>query len=117
MDNNETPAYKGLLILSKLFALGAVLTLVPIPWASWPNILGYKSLCTFAPAATALCALLAGITCTVRSRVFSARKAQHRQRPWFIPALVFSILLAVALPSGLTWWGYKSADTGTAASE
>ena len=46
------PAYRPLLALSGLFALGAVLTLVPNPNASWPNILGYSSLCTFAPGAT-----------------------------------------------------------------
>lgn len=117
MDKNETPAYNGLLILTKLFTLGAILTLVPNPWASWPNILGYKSLCTFAPAATALCGLLAGITCTVRSRLMSARRAQHRQRPWFIPAFVLTALLAIAVPSGLKWWEYKSAEAVTAASE
>jgi hypothetical protein len=62
MKRNSGAAYIGLLGLSFLFALAALLTLLPRAGASWPNVLGYKSLCTFAPMATAACALLAGIT-------------------------------------------------------
>jgi len=62
------PAYAALLLLSGIFALGAVLTLIPRAGAPWPNMLGYKGLCSFAPASTLACALLAAITCAIRAR-------------------------------------------------
>jgi hypothetical protein len=92
------------------------LTLVPNPAASWPNILGYRSLCTFAPAATACCGLLAGITCLVRSRLVSVRAAQNRFRPPFVAIVVFVLLLGIAVPSALVWAGYKNLDATSAAS-
>jgi hypothetical protein len=118
MDKNQPPAYKALLGLSLLFSLAAVLTLIPYPGARWPNVLGYKSLCTFAPAATAACGLLAGVTCIIRSRLVSARAAANRYRPPFVPILVFVLLLAVAIPSTVSWAGWKSAaaDASAAAS-
>mgnify|MGYP001810751291 FL=1 len=116
MDKNEPLAYKLLLGLSILFSLGAILTLVPNPNASWPNILGYKSLCTFAPAATAFCGLLAGITCLIRSRLVSAKAASNRYRPPFVPIVVFLVLLGIAIPSTIVWTGYKNLDATSAAS-
>jgi len=112
----QAPAYKALLGLSILFSLAAIATLVPNPAASWPNILGYRSLCTFAPAATACCGILAGITCLIRSRLISARAAANRFRPPFIPVIVFLVLLGVAIPSAMAWAGYKNLDAVTAAS-
>lgn len=117
-DSNRQPlAYKALLGLSLLFSLGAVLTLIPNPAASWPNILGYRSLCTFAPAATAVCGLLAGITCLIRSRLVSAQARSNRYRPVFVPAIVFLALLAIAVPSTIAWSGYKNIDATSAASQ
>ena len=48
-ERKAAKAYGPLLALSGLFALAAVLSLVPWASASWKNILGYKSLCTFSP--------------------------------------------------------------------
>ena len=97
------PAYRPLLVLSGLFALGAALTLVPNPNASWPNILGYSSLCTFAPGATFGCAMLAAITCTVRARL---------ARRWTAPAalpIVAIAALAIGLGvSTVAWAGVKA---------
>lgn len=93
---NEQKTAKGygyLLGISSLFALGAALTLLPWPQASWNNILGYKSLCSFAPISTAVCALLAAATCAVRARLFGRRRGQKRS--WAAPIIVALALVAV----------------------
>ncbi len=41
-ERNRLAAYVALLGLSGLFAVAAVLTLVPNPGASWENVLGYR---------------------------------------------------------------------------
>jgi hypothetical protein len=96
-EKQRKAAYGALLAVSGLFAAGAVATLIPNPAASWPNVLGYKSLCTFAPIATAVCALLAGATCTLRVRLFGP--SSGRGRPWFIPIFAAILLLAVIVAS------------------
>ncbi|HOX47799.1 MAG TPA: hypothetical protein PLG14_01340 [Spirochaetales bacterium] len=93
MSARNPRAYGALLGLSGLFALGAVLTLLPNPGASWENVLGYRSLCAFAPIATALCALLAGATCVLRARLFGPRAGDRRS--WAAPVAVGLVLLAV----------------------
>ncbi len=110
----ENPAaYRALLALSGLFTLGAVLTLVPNPGASWENVLGYKSLCTFAPIATAVCAFLAGTTCVVRARRFGPRAGEKRSAAApLIVAAVLAAVVALALPAYLS----AKADVGTGAS-
>ena len=115
-ENRQPLAYKALLALTILFSLAAIATLLPNPGASWPNILGYKSLCTFAPAATAFCGMLAGGCCLIRSRLVSAQAARNRYRPPFVPILVFVVLLAIAVPSTMVWAGYKNLDATSAAS-
>jgi len=86
---------------SLLFSIAAAVTLIPDPGASKPNILGYRSVCCYAPAATALCGLLAGITCTLRNRLVSARAASARYGPPFLPAGIGLLLIAVAVVSGV----------------
>jgi hypothetical protein len=93
-------AYSGLLALSILSAAGAVLTLVPSSAAPWANILGYKSICSFAPISTALCALLAGTSCTLRARLFGPRRGERRS--WAAPlavALVLAAVIGLSIPS------------------
>jgi uncharacterized protein with FMN-binding domain len=101
MEKNESPAYWALLGLSLAFSILALVTLFPNPAASKPNVLGYRSVCSFAPAATALCGLLAGITCTLRNRLVSRRAASMRYRPLFIPAGVGIILLVLTAIFGV----------------
>lgn len=96
-ENKRKTAYGALLVLSGVFAAGGVATLVPNPAASWPNVLGYKSLCTFTPIATVVCALLAGATCTLRVRLFGP--SSGRGRPWFLPIIAGVLLLAVGVAS------------------
>lgn len=97
--SGKNKLYGPLLILSAVFALGAVLTLIPFKGASWDNVLGYKSLCTFAPIATAVCALLAGTTCVIRARFFGPQAGYRK--PWAFPiivALALASVIAVFLP-------------------
>jgi uncharacterized protein with FMN-binding domain len=101
MFSSQTTSYKVLLALTIVFSLLAVITLVPNPGASKPNVLGYRSVCSFAPAATALCGVLAGITCTLRNRRFSRGASSARYRPLIVPAGVGVLLLAVALVFGI----------------
>ena len=97
------PAYSALLGLSAFFALGAILTLIPNPAASWPNILGYKSICTFAPGATFACALLAAITCALR-----ARFVKRSSLPLFVSTTVIVLLAAGLAWSTAVWAGVKA---------
>jgi hypothetical protein len=94
------PAYPALLGLSVLFTVAAVATLIPNPGASWPNILGYKSFCTFAPASSFACALLAAITCTIRVRLVKRTPA-----PAFAPVAVIVLLAAAFAWSTVAWAG------------
>ena len=97
------PAYRPLLILSGLFTLGAILTLIPNPGASWPNILGYSSLCTFAPGATFACALLAAVCCTVRARL-----VRRLPSPVFVPVAAILVLALGLGVSTAVWAGEKA---------
>jgi len=97
------PAYTPLLVLSGIFALGAVLTLIPYPSASWPNTMGYRSICTFAPGATFVCALLAAITCTLRARL-----VRRIPTPVFIPIVAIALLGIGLAVSTMVWAGVKA---------
>lgn len=101
------PLYGVLLGLSALFALGAVVTLIPSPLAPWPNLWGYDSVCPFAPGATLGCALLAGITCTLRARL-----VRRRPGPVFVPAAVLGLLAVLLVWATLAWAGVKAQYEG-----
>jgi hypothetical protein len=97
------PVYLPLLVLSGLFTLGAILTLIPNPGASWPNILGYSSLCTFAPGATFACALLAAVCCTIRARL-----VRRIPSPVFVPLVAIAVLALGLGVSTVTWATQKA---------
>jgi len=96
MQEKQTAAYFALLGVTIAFTVLAIVTLLPNPDASKLNVLGYRSVCSFAPAASALCGLLAGITCTVRNRLVSRKAASARWAPPFAPLAAAVVLLAVA---------------------
>jgi len=100
MSERQPAAYYALIGLSLVFSILAVITLLPNPSASKPNVLGYRSVCTYAPAATALCGIAAGITCILRNRLVSARRASTRYQPPFMAILVLGALVAAAAFSG-----------------
>lgn len=107
------PAYPALLGLSALFALGAIVTLLPSSAASWPNVLGYSSVCPFAPASTFGCATMAAITCVIRARL-----VRRIPSPVFVPIVVIALLVVGFAWSTAVWAGEKAryADTTSAAS-
>lgn len=92
MKTHSIRAYRGLLGLSAILTILAVITLIPRSGASWPNLLGYRSVCTFTPIATAVCALLAGIVCVIRARIVSQKT---EKRSWIPPIVIGVLLIAV----------------------
>jgi hypothetical protein len=95
-------AYMGLLVLSLIATVGGVLTLIPASGASYPNLLGYRSLCTFAPAATLYCFAVAGISCVVRASLVK-RKALFGKAVFRAPAIA---VVAVVLVLGIAATGW-----------
>lgn len=108
MNDRQPAAYYALIGLSLAFSVLALVTLVPNPNASKPNVLGYRSVCTYAPAATALCGILAGITCILRNRFVSARRASKRFQPPFAAVVVLGGLIAVAAVFGARFTAAQS---------
>jgi uncharacterized protein with FMN-binding domain len=108
MQAHESKAYWGLLGLTTAFAVLAVVTMLPNMAASKPNVLGYRSVCSFAPAASALCGLLAGLTCTIRNRRFSAGAASTRYSPLILPVAVGVVLVAIAIFFGVRFISAES---------
>lgn len=104
MQKKQNIAYYLMLALSLSFTLLAIITLLPNAAASKPNIMGYRSICPFAPAATALCCLLAGITCTLRNRFVSATAATNRRGPWIAPIGIVLIFGSIAIWGGFSYW-------------
>lgn len=93
------PLYAGLLFVTIIAAIGGVITMIPSSGASYPNVLGYRSICTFAPAATLFCFLVACASCFVRATFAkyggtpSERFREHRTS--LLP-LALLLLLGVA---------------------
>ena len=91
-------AYIALLLVSMVAGVGGVLTLIPAAGATYENLLGYRSLCTFAPAASLFCFFIAGTSCVIRAS-FVKRKATFgtpvvRKGPVIVVAFV--LVLAIA---------------------
>ena len=114
--------YRGLLFVSGLAGLGGVLTLIPNQGASWPNIIGYSSLCTFAPAASLYCFFIAGSVCLFRANAVKKKHADRRKD--VIPgALAVAAVLVLAVIFTVQFARVKSAyteerpDAETAATE
>jgi hypothetical protein len=73
-------SYKLFLLFTILATVGGFLTLLPKSGASYPNLLGYLSLCTFAPAATFYCFFLAGFSCFIRSTLIKDQSGSRQDR-------------------------------------
>lgn len=48
----------------------AVITIIPWSMASYSNLIGYKSICSFTPISTLLLIAIAGSSCLIRSKKF-----------------------------------------------
>jgi hypothetical protein len=110
MDSHphESPAYYVTLGLTIALSILAVVTMLPNSAASKPNVLGYKSACSFAPAASALCGLLAGVTCTFRNRRLSKNASSARYGPLILPVGLGVLLIAIAAVFGARFGAAQS---------
>ena len=63
--------YVILYIITILFTLSAVSTLIPQATVSKACLLGYKAHCPFTPIGTILCLGMAGFLCVVRKKRFT----------------------------------------------
>ena len=106
----NTKLYGILLAVTVVLAIGGVLTLIPASGASYPNVLGYRSLCTFAPASALYCFAAAGLTCIMRASLVK-RAAYGGGKPSFrvVPIVVVLIVLCLGLVSHL--WFVDVAST------
>ncbi|MDC7234490.1 MAG: hypothetical protein PQJ58_14755 [Spirochaetales bacterium] len=73
-------AYFALMGLTITATAGGLLTLLPREAASYPNLAGYRSVCTFAPAATLYCFLIAGVSCLIRSTLIKDKSGSPGER-------------------------------------
>lgn len=73
-------SYKLMLLFTILATLGGIITLIPGAGASYPNLIGYNSVCTFAPAATFFCFFLAGTSCFIRSTFIKDQSGNPGER-------------------------------------
>jgi len=114
------PLYGVLLIVTILCAVGGLLTLLPVQGASYENVLGYRSLCTFAPAATLFCFTAAGITCTIRASLVK-RAAYNNGKPVFRAQAFVALVVVIGLGIASMIWFLnvktQFADAETAATE
>ena len=62
--------YGKMMILTILFTLAAISTVLPQAGASKACLLGYYAHCTFTPVSTLICILLAALSCTIRKRKY-----------------------------------------------
>ncbi len=66
--------YWLLFILTLVFTLAALSTVVPSESASKLCIIGYNAHCTYTPISTIICIIPAGVTCFIRKRFFVSYK-------------------------------------------
>ena len=111
--------YALLLVVTILAAAGGVVTLLPRAAASYPNLLGYRSVCTFAPAATLFCLLAAGVSCFFRASLAKESSGTPRQRMvrHFRSIVPLALVLLLALASTVWYAAVKVryADASTEA--
>lgn len=66
--------YRVLLVLTILFTVCALSTVLPSERVNEVSMLGYKAHCSFTPVSTILCIGFAGLTCFIRKRFFVSYK-------------------------------------------
>ena len=115
--------YRLMLVFTILSTIGGVLTLVPAASATYPNMIGYRSLCTFTPAATFACLLIAGLSCFIRAAFIKDRSGTAGERfrkhaKSFIPLTLLAvtvILLTIVFADIKS--GYNKTDDTSAPTE
>jgi hypothetical protein len=95
-------AYGILILVSLLATVGGILTLIPAAGATYENLFGYRSLCTFAPAATFFCFGIAGTSCVLRASLVKRKAMAGRAVVKAAPVVVVAAIFAIAI--GFTGW-------------
>ncbi|MGL1890048.1 MAG: hypothetical protein OCD02_00405 [Spirochaetaceae bacterium] len=73
-------SYKIMLLFTILVTIAGIITLFPSSAANYPNLIGYKSVCTFTPAATFFCFFIAGLSCFIRSTFIKDQSGSKTER-------------------------------------
>jgi hypothetical protein len=117
----SAPLYPILLFVSFAITVAGIVTMIPAAGASYENVLGYRSVCTFAPAATLFCFLAAGITCTLRATLIKRRALYGK--PVVNKAAIGILAATLALALAATAWfivvkrSYTDTDAESAATQ
>ncbi len=96
-------SYKLMLLASLLITAGGIFTLIPRAAAGYPNILGYRSVCTFAPSATLFCFFTAGTICFFRAAFIkdqsgtAAERFKKHRKFLFLPGIVLGAAIITAI--------------------
>lgn len=114
-------AYFALLLLSILAGVGGILTLMPAAGATYENLFGYRSLCTFAPAASLFCFFVAGSSCVIRASFVKRKAMLGKPVVRKAPGIVVIFVLVLALASS-GWFiavdsQYQDGTTGATVAE
>jgi hypothetical protein len=110
--------YALLLVATVLAAAAGVVTLIPRQAASYSNLLGYRSVCTFAPAGTLFCFLVAGVSCFFRASLAKETSGTPgmRMSRHFRSVVPLALVLLLAVGSTI-WYGVVKARYVDAATE
>ena len=65
--------YGVLLVITIVFTVAGVATVIPASSASRECVMGYRAFCAYTPVSTATCLILAALACVVRRREFRDR--------------------------------------------
>jgi hypothetical protein len=96
--------YITLLASATIATIAGLLTLMPWATANYPNILGYRSLCTFAPAAAFYCFLIAGIICFCRATFTKDRHGTLGQRFIYHRKHLLPLVIVLIVALVFTFW-------------
>ena len=120
-DDLHRLSYKLLLLLSLVAAAGGVITMIPAAGASYPNIIGYSSLCTFAPAAALYCFFIAGSSCFIRATFIKDQSGSLKDRAVKHRKSLIPLVIVLITAIGFTFWfasvKAEYTDSFTAATE
>jgi hypothetical protein len=68
--DRKKKVYWTLFVITSVFTLAGLLTLIPRAAASRECALGYRALCAYTPASTGMCLTAALMACIIRRREF-----------------------------------------------
>jgi len=97
-------SYKLLLLLTILATIAGLVSMIPAQGASYDSVMGYKALCTFAPASVFFCFLVAGLSCFIRSTFIKDQSGSPQERFKRHGKSLIPLTLILILALGSTVW-------------